>query len=98
MRDGLGEQYPWQAPAAARGDYLEPNMASDGKKLLLRNVARWDEDVDACVAVLGSFSYEVDVRELEPGDYLVSVVYTYPDTDWPNRAVGCQHASASALI
>ena len=29
-------------------------MASDGKKLLLRNVARWDEDVDACVAVLGS--------------------------------------------
>ena len=32
-------------------------MASDGKKLLLRNVARWDEDVDACVAVLGSFFY-----------------------------------------
>ncbi len=53
-------------------------MASDGKKLLLRNVARWDVDVDACVAVLGLF--------------FVSVMYTYPDTDWPDRTVASTRA------
>ncbi len=37
------------------------------------------QDVDACILVLQPWPYRLEVRDLEPGEYLVEVVHSFPD-------------------
>lgn len=66
---------------------LEPDVAGGDEKILLRVVAVPADGVEACAAVLGSLAYEVDIPDLRPGEYLVTVVHSYPGTGWPDRTV-----------
>jgi hypothetical protein len=52
-----------------------------GHTLAIEIVAQ-DQHV-VCIGVLSAFAYRVEVADLAPGDYRVTVTYRYPETGWP---------------
>ncbi len=64
---------------------IDASLERDTRQLAITLTAR-GRNV-ACIAVLGTFAYAVDVDDLEPGSWRVTVAHTYPGTGWPTTEV-----------
>lgn len=64
---------------------LKPGTVREPPSALTLYIIAREQDVDACILVLQTFPYRLDVRDLQPGEYDVEVIHTYPDTGWADR-------------
>ena len=64
---------------------IDASLERDGRRLAITVTARGQNVM--CIAVLGAFAYSVDVGDLAPGSYRVTVAHTYPGTGWPATEV-----------
>lgn len=64
---------------------IDASLERDGRRLAITVSARGRNVF--CIAVLGAFAYSVDVGDLDPASYRVTVAHTYPGTGWPTTQV-----------
>ncbi len=64
---------------------LKPGTVREPPTALTLLIIARERDVDACIQVLHAFPYQLRVRDLDPGEYDVEVIHTYPDTGWAER-------------
>ncbi len=64
---------------------LEPGTVQEQPGALTLLIIARERDVDACIQVLKTRPYQLEVRDLEPGEYDVEVIHTYPGTGWADR-------------
>lgn len=64
---------------------LNPGTVQEPPGALTLFIIAREEAVDACIQVLHSFPYRLEVRDLDPGEYDVEVIHTYPNTGWADR-------------
>lgn len=64
---------------------LEPGTVQEPPNALTLFIIAREQDVDACILVLKTRPYQLEVRDLDPGEYDVQVIHTYPNTGWADR-------------
>lgn len=62
---------------------IEAGLVAAERTLTLTLTANAKEGI--CVQALAAFEYRATISGLEPGDYTIVVVQTYPGTGWPRR-------------
>ncbi len=64
---------------------LSPGTVQEPPGALTLFIIAREKAVGACIQVLHAFPYRLEVRELDPGEYDVEVIHTYPNTGWADR-------------
>ncbi len=75
---------------------LRPGTVKEPPTSLTLFIIAREQNVDACIQVLHPFPYRLEVRELEPGEYDVEVIHTYPNTGWADRLATSVHVVVPA--